>query len=103
VPAPTVILAEPEPIRAEATRNEPEPKFLAPEPEPTPAVILAEPEPAEAEATRGEPGPELPRHDLEPEPVMAANDTTPEPAVKPIIIGADEDVVVEKKRGWWRR
>ena len=27
----------------------------------------------------------------------------PEPRVKPIIIGSAEDVLVEKKRGWWRR
>ena len=26
-----------------------------------------------------------------------------EPRVKPIIIGSAEDVLVEKKRGWWRR
>jgi hypothetical protein len=34
---------------------------------------------------------------------MAANDREPEPLVKPIIIGSEQDVVVEKKRGWWRR
>lgn len=27
----------------------------------------------------------------------------PGPRVKPIIIGSAEDVLVEKKRGWWRR
>ena len=33
-----------------------------------------------------------------------ANDVTPEPLVKPIIIGTEEDApVAEKKRGWWRR
>jgi hypothetical protein len=35
--------------------------------------------------------------------MAAANDTVAEPAVKPIIIGADEAPVAEKKRGWWRR
>jgi hypothetical protein len=39
----------------------------------------------------------------EPEPVVAANDIVPEPAIKPIIIGGEQDVVLEKKRGWWRR
>ena len=38
-----------------------------------------------------------------PEPMAAANDPAPEPAIRPIIIGAEQDVVVEKKRGWWRR
>ncbi|HME26594.1 MAG TPA: Rne/Rng family ribonuclease [Acetobacteraceae bacterium] len=103
--APEVAVAAPEPAPAEATGSEPEPVFLAPEPqpEPAPAVIVAEPEPAQAEATRGKPAPELPVHEPEPEPVVAANDAAPEPAIKPIIIGADQDVVVEKKRGWWRR
>jgi hypothetical protein len=36
-------------------------------------------------------------------PVLAANDATPEPAIKPILIGGEQDVVVERKRGWWRR
>jgi hypothetical protein len=35
--------------------------------------------------------------------VVAANDLAPEPAIKPIIIGGEQDVVLEKKRGWWRR
>jgi hypothetical protein len=38
----------------------------------------------------------------EPE-TVAVNDPEPEPAVKPIIIGSAQDVIVEKKRGWWRR
>ena len=50
-----------------------------------------------------EPPPEQPVVEAEPEPLVAANDTVAEPAVKPIIIGVGEDVVVEKKRGWWRR
>ena len=37
------------------------------------------------------------------EPPVAANDETPEPAVKPIVIGSEQDTLVEKKRGWWRR
>ncbi len=34
--------------------------------------------------------------------VEVANDTAPEPAIRPIIIGSGEELV-EKKRGWWRR
>jgi hypothetical protein len=37
-----------------------------------------------------------------PEPVAAEPAAAPEPAVKPVIIGA-EPVLAEKKRGWWRR
>jgi ribonuclease E len=59
-----------------------------------PPLIEDAPEPAQAEATGAEA-----------EPMVAANDAAPEPepAVKPIIIGGDQDVAVEKKRGWWRR
>jgi ribonuclease E len=32
-----------------------------------------------------------------------ANDTAPEPLVKPILIGGAEEPAAEKKRGWWRR
>jgi hypothetical protein len=35
--------------------------------------------------------------------LQAANDQTPEPLVKPIIIGGGAEPPVEKKRGWWRR
>jgi hypothetical protein len=37
------------------------------------------------------------------EPPVAANDTQPEQRVKPILIGAEGEPPVEKKRGWWRR
>ena len=37
------------------------------------------------------------------EPVVVANDVASEPAIKPIIIGREQEVVLEKKRGWWRR
>jgi ribonuclease E len=85
---------EPESTRAAA------PEVATPEPEPTPAIVLAEPEPqAEATGAQLAPLPPVP----EPEPVVAANDIAPEPAIKPIIIGGEQDVVVEKKRGWWRR
>jgi hypothetical protein len=35
--------------------------------------------------------------------LVAANDEALEPAIKPIIVGAGDAPVVEKKRGWWRR
>ena len=37
------------------------------------------------------------------EPVVVANDVAAEPAIKPIIVGGEQEVVLEKKRGWWRR
>jgi ribonuclease E len=64
-----------------------------PEFRPADAVVLTEPEPEDAEPTGAEP---------EPAP-LAANDAAPEPAIKPILIGGEQDVVVERKRGWWRR
>ena len=68
-----------------------------PESQPADAVVLTEPEPAQTEATGAEP-------EATPlAPVLAANDATPEPAIKPILIGGERDVVVERKRGWWRR
>ncbi len=78
-----------------------------------PPVILTEPEPAQAEATRAEPEfepappvmaePALEQAQAAPESEVAANDAAPEPAIKPIVIGGEQHVVVEKKRGWWRR
>ena len=41
----------------------------------------------------------VPANDPAPEPLV----NPPEPLVKPIVIGAEEDAAVEKKRGWWRR
>ena len=81
------VTAEPQPMPAPAAEVAP------PEPEPEPAspIVLADPE-----LEPLPPAPEL-------EPVVAANDIAPEPVIKPIIIGGEQDVVVEKKRGWWRR
>jgi hypothetical protein len=45
----------------------------------------------------------LPAAEREPELAQAANDAASAPAIQPIIIGAVQDVAVEKKRGWWRR
>jgi ribonuclease E len=125
-----VILVESEPVQAQAMGVEPEPELPAvtvafaepalaeaahgePEPEPTPAQAEeAQPEPefstptavAEPEVVEsalGEPLPELAASAEETAPV--AVEAASEPLVKPIIIGGDQDVVVEKKRGWWRR
>ena len=92
--APVVLEPEPadvgpgsEPVQAEGDT------VAVPESQPADAVMLTEPEPAtgaEPEATPLAP-------------VLAANDATPEPAIKPILIGGEQDVVVERKRGWWRR
>jgi len=85
----TVILDEPEPARSEHLNREAE----------APAASVVE----EQEATNPEPAHAAgPDQLLEPDPVPA-NDVTPEPLVKPIIVGGEQDAVVEKKRGWWRR
>ncbi len=39
----------------------------------------------------------------DPEPVAAEPEPSPEPLVKPILIGAGVEAPVERKRGWWRR
>ena len=103
------VTTEPEPARAAAS------EVAAPEPEPASAIVLAEPEPTQAEAAGPEPAPAIVLAEPEPtpaapeplppepEPVVAANDIAPEPTIKPIIIGGEQDVVLEKKRGWWRR
>jgi ribonuclease E len=70
------------------------------EPENAPPVAHAE---AETVAAEPEPQAQLELAASGPEPMVAANDAVPEPAVKPIIIGADDAPAAEKKRGWWRR
>jgi ribonuclease E len=79
--------AKPEPVREPEPAREPE-LVAAPEPALL-AIEPLEPEPAPMQAVE--------------EPPVAANDEAAEPAVKPIVIGSAEDVVTEKKRGWWRR
>jgi ribonuclease E len=103
VSAPESALAEtgggetaPEPVQAEA-------HGAAAAPEPAPSV---EPEPTRSEEYSAESPPEPqeePVAETEPEALVAANDAVAEPAIKPIIVGGGEDLVVEKKRGWWRR
>jgi hypothetical protein len=110
--APPLIEAQPLPEQAEATEAEPE-AMQEPEPAPAAASATPEPEPAAPELApepeperepEPEPEPEPgPTPEPEPEPLVAANDAVAEPAVKPIIIGAGEAPMAEKKRGWWRR
>ncbi len=57
-------------------------------------------EPVSTQAPRPEPEPE-PEPELEPEPASEPVAASAEPAVKPVIVGADAPA--EKKRGWWRR
>ncbi len=96
-PVRPIILADPDPV-AEATRDDPEP-----EPVPVSAPMSAAPEPVQTEAPFSEPEPEVLAPEPELETVIAANDVAAEPAIKPIIIGGEQEVVLEKKRGWWRR
>jgi ribonuclease E len=103
------------PTLAEAAPVVPDPATAA-----ASRVILDEPEPAQAQAMNGEAealeSPDLEEQGTSPEPIetpepdrlpepepVPANDVAPEPLVKPIIIGSDQEAVVEKKRGWWRR
>ncbi|HET7883689.1 MAG TPA: Rne/Rng family ribonuclease [Acetobacteraceae bacterium] len=103
-----VIADAPEPALTEMRRDHPTEELE----EPTAAMV----EPAIAEAADVEPRHEPPvfaavaQTDAEstvavpePEPMIAANDAAPEPAIKPIIIGGEQDVMNQKKRGWWRR
>ncbi len=81
-------------IEAATEQAAPEPRL--PEPaliEPAlPEPALPEPAPASAAAAPG-PAEEAPPVD----------DRPPVPAVKPIVLGSEEAVPVEKKRGWWQR
>ena len=75
---------------------------ILPTAEPAPVPAPAEPPPAidaELDIPRppSPPAEEMPLEEAAPE---AAND--PEPLIKPIMVGADEQPA-EKKRGWWRR
>jgi len=93
----TAVVAEPSPAV-----HEPE---LTPSGPETPAVrIDDEPELMQEQvrepASEPEPPPEP---EPEPDPVAMAAEIVSEPAVKPIIIGGDQDAIVEKRRGWWRR
>ncbi len=100
--APAAVQAEPshgETAVPHVEAERPHVEAVAPtaEPEPAPpAVEASHVEPAAAPAEAAAP-------EQDPVPLVAANDAVAEPAIKPIIVGAGETAVVEKKRGWWRR
>ncbi|HTU52407.1 MAG TPA: Rne/Rng family ribonuclease, partial [Acetobacteraceae bacterium] len=94
----------------------------APAPTVTPLPIVAGPPPAVEPVDDIEPVPEATTPDASstepsaealpisesspPEPAAPpapANDRDAEPAIRPIVIGAEDTSSVEKKRGWWRR
>ena len=82
---------------ADDAAAEPSPAAVAPaaaEPQASPAPIenAMAPEPASAEPVV-----------VESEPPVPANDVVAGPAVKPIVIGSEEEPPTERKRGWWRR
>jgi ribonuclease E len=84
--APVTVLAKPEPTAA--------PTEPTPADEPAPAAAEAAPAPAAAEAAR-------PTAEVVPLPV--AEEKRPEPVVKPILVGVEDEAPAQKKRGWWRR
>ena len=95
-------MAEPEGMSIEV--QAPELPSAASEPEPLAAAEpLPEPEPMAAAEPMREPEPAAPESSAAAAPPVPANDIAAEPAVKPIIIGGEQDAAVEKKRGWWRR
>jgi ribonuclease E len=81
-----------------------------PAPEPVAATARGESEPASSAMAMAGPLPvdagtsvaEMPPEPA-PEPAASTARVAAEPLIKPIVIGADEAPVVEKKRGWWRR
>ncbi|WP_428485015.1 Rne/Rng family ribonuclease [Rhodopila sp.] len=66
-------------------------------PEPSAEPLMMEPEPQAEEPAAPTPANDVLAEIAMPEPPPA------EPAVKPILVGADNEAPVEKKRGWWRR
>jgi ribonuclease E len=103
-PSAAIIVDEPasgpsidEPVPAAVAEEEPS---VADVVEPEPVAIADEPTSAASEAPAS--APELAPED-QPGPVITARDVASEPAITPFIIGSDQDVTVEKKRGWWRR
>ena len=89
VPAAIPVPEDPEPVAAEIVNTpepEPEPVAVQPAPDPVPEPAASEPETVAAAL-----------------PPVPANDVIAEPLIKPILIGADGEAPVEKKRGWWRR
>jgi ribonuclease E len=97
--------ARPQPTPQQAAVEVTEPATLAEaEPEPVAAVEIVPPAPLPEPAMTAL----APVAEQQPEPApepaaVPANDLAPEPLVKPILVGAEQEPVVEKKRGWWRR
>ena len=83
----------------------PPPPTTEPEPEPADHApsFAAPPAPPPHEAPHGAPH-EVPAEAMLPAVVAAAetDDRPAEPAIKPIVIGAEEAEALPKKRGWWR-
>jgi ribonuclease E len=103
---PTTVTAIP--VQPEPPSQEPAPvAIVEPIPEPEPPALQAPAIQALVTEPPAEPAPELEPVAAEPvaasEPLFPANDVAAEPVVKPILIGGEQDVVAEKKRGWWRR
>jgi ribonuclease E len=110
--------SDPEPVSAstqDAAPPEAEPGAPAEaEPEVMPETSAAAmPDPEILNSTAPEPATEALHARAEAKTLTPANDTgaeiahpepaRPEPLVKPILIGADSEPPVERKRGWWRR
>jgi ribonuclease E len=84
------------PVRSAAPAEAPE-AVAEPLAEPAPeATVMAGPLAVEPETGLSEPPAPAPE-------TATDSRAEPEPLVKPIVIGADEAPVAEKKRGWWRR
>jgi ribonuclease E len=84
------------PVRSAAPAEAPE-AVAEPLAEPAPgATAMAGPLAVEPETGLSEPPAPAPE-------TATDSRAEPEPLVKPIVIGADEAPVAEKKRGWWRR
>ena len=90
--APAVPVADPEPVVAAQPEAE---SVNATATQPTNEVPIVTAETKTAEAS--EPA------NATPASVAERDAPTSEPVVKPILIGADAEQPVEKKRGWWRR
>ncbi len=67
-----------------------------------PSGVEAAPSEAEAAIFLPEPSEPVPAPEPEPEP-EPAEVAAAEPVVKPILVGAESEPEVERKRGWWRR
>ena len=108
-PPPTVMspaVAAAAPIAAlapEAAIAPPPAPKSQPEADATAAAATPETESAVPPPPIPAPEPATPPIDHTPQMPVAAPEPEPEPAIKPIVIGAEPEPPAEKKRGWWRR